>query len=77
MTTISYFFQECPTCGRHVRVKAEYLGRRLSCLHCHGEFVAADRESRFESTSQKTPPLLARVERLLALAETVAPAAVR
>ena len=45
----AHFFQECPTCGRHVRIKAEYLGRRMSCLHCEGEFVATDSESRFEA----------------------------
>jgi len=50
----AHFFQECPTCGRHVRIKAEYLGRRMSCLHCEGEFVATDRESRFDAESCAT-----------------------
>lgn len=53
----AHFFQECPTCGRHLRMKAEYLGRRMSCLHCEGEFIATDRESRFDAVESRASGL--------------------
>ncbi len=65
---IAHFFQECPTCGRHVRIKAEYLGRRMSCLHCQGEFTAADRESRFDAAESPGSSLIQRIDALLSIA---------
>ena len=38
LTTI--FYQECPTCGRSLRIPVKYFGRAMSCSHCCGEFVA-------------------------------------
>ena len=64
----AYFFQDCPVCGRQVRIKAEYLGRRVSCLHCEGDFVALDHESRFHAEELPASGLLERVERLLSIA---------
>lgn len=61
----AHFFQECPTCGRHVRMKAEYLGRRMSCLHCEGEFIATDRESRFDAVESRASGLLQSLETAL------------
>jgi hypothetical protein len=61
----AHFFQDCPTCGRHVRIKAEYLGRRMSCLHCRGEFTASDRESRFDAVETRPGSLLQTMELLL------------
>lgn len=40
----SYFVQECPTCGRCLHVRVEYLGRQVICQHCRSEFVAWDPE---------------------------------
>src|SRR6188768_938375 len=60
----AYFFQDCPTCGRHVRIKAEYLGKRMSCLHCEGEFTATDRDSRFHVPENRSGGLLQAVETL-------------
>jgi recombinational DNA repair protein (RecF pathway) len=37
-----YFVQECPTCGRSLQIRVEYLGRRMVCEHCHGRFTARD-----------------------------------
>jgi hypothetical protein len=37
-----YFLQECPTCGRSLRIRVEYLGRFVNCQHCRGAFVASD-----------------------------------
>ena len=64
---IAHFFQECPTCGRHVRIKAEYLGRRMSCLHCQGEFTATDSESRFDAPETRSSSMLQAMEALLSI----------
>ncbi len=37
-----YFVQECPTCGRRLQIRVEYLGKRLVCQHCQGNLIAAD-----------------------------------
>jgi hypothetical protein len=42
MPRIAYYYQDCPTCGRSLQVRVEYLGRLLCCPHCRGEFRAAD-----------------------------------
>lgn len=42
MPNATYFVQECPTCGRHLQIRVEYLGKRVACQHCQGVFVAAD-----------------------------------
>lgn len=56
MPTMPYFFQECPTCGRHARIRVEYLGRRVTCLHCQGRFLASDKPSRFDAAHLAEPP---------------------
>ena len=68
---IAHFFQEGPTCGRHVRIKAEYLGRRMSCLHCEGEFIATDRESRFDAVESRATSPLQALEPMLHIAAPV------
>ncbi|MGA2034287.1 MAG: hypothetical protein ABSG68_18735 [Thermoguttaceae bacterium] len=45
MPNNTYFLQECPTCGRGVQVRVEYLGRKVVCRHCQGKFVATDPDS--------------------------------
>jgi hypothetical protein len=42
MPGVTYFVQECPTCGRRLQVRVEYLGKRVACQHCQGTFLAAD-----------------------------------
>lgn len=42
MSNVTYFDQECPTCGRGLHIRVEYLGKRVVCQHCRGEFVACD-----------------------------------
>ncbi|NIP87301.1 MAG: hypothetical protein GTO03_17800 [Planctomycetales bacterium] len=42
MTTTTYFVQVCPTCGRNLRVRSEYLDRQVVCKHCGGHFRACD-----------------------------------
>ena len=38
----AHFHQGCPTCGRTLQVKVQYLGRDVSCVHCQARFQAAD-----------------------------------
>ena len=42
MPGATYFVQECPTCGRRLQIRLEYLGKRVVCQHCQGTFAAAD-----------------------------------
>ena len=42
MSNATYFVQECPTCGRRLQIRVEYLGRRVVCQHCQGALIAAD-----------------------------------
>ena len=42
MPAATFFVQVCPTCGRRVEVRVEYLGRRVACDHCGGRFIAED-----------------------------------
>jgi len=37
-----FFHQQCPVCGRVVRVRVSLLGRQVFCQHCQGNFVASD-----------------------------------
>jgi hypothetical protein len=40
----NFFYQECPVCGRHLRIRVEHLGRELAWTHCQGLFIARDPE---------------------------------
>ncbi len=31
MSNPTYFVQECPTCGRRLQIRVEYLGKRVVC----------------------------------------------
>ncbi|OHB86414.1 MAG: hypothetical protein A2V98_08465 [Planctomycetes bacterium RBG_16_64_12] len=42
MPNLIYFVQECPTCGRRLQIRVEYLGKSVVCQHCRGRFVACD-----------------------------------
>ena len=42
MSNSTYFVQECPTCGRRLQIRVEYLGKGVVCQHCRGRFVACD-----------------------------------
>ena len=36
----TYYIQICPTCGRRLEVKIEYIGLEVSCYHCRARFHA-------------------------------------
>jgi hypothetical protein len=38
----TYFQQECPVCGRTLRIRVEHLGRGVVCRHCRCRFTALD-----------------------------------
>lgn len=42
MSQRSVFYQTCPVCGRSLRMPVEAFGRRVSCVHCGGEFRSSD-----------------------------------
>ena len=69
MLQIPYFVQECPVCGRAVKVLAEHDQRQMTCSHCHGDFFAVDPTSMAgeQTDVARGNPLLNRVERLLHL----------
>jgi hypothetical protein len=44
MSAMTIFYQECPICGRNLRIPAKYFGRLMTCTHCEGEFRAGKGE---------------------------------
>jgi hypothetical protein len=65
MSNPTYFVQECPTCGRTLQIRVEYLGKKLVCQHCHGALIAADPSMR-SGTGETRKTLLRRADELLA-----------
>jgi len=65
MSRSTYFIQECPTCGRTLQIRVEYLGKRVVCQHCHAKFEACDPESAAYPPSESGISLLRRAEELL------------
>ena len=68
MNRATYFVQRCPTCGRNLQIRIEYLGRSLICQHCRGEFTAADEVSAPWSSAQQDL-IMERADQLLATAD--------
>jgi DNA-directed RNA polymerase subunit RPC12/RpoP len=64
MPTTTYFVQACPTCGRNLRVRHEYLSRHVVCQHCGGQFQACD-SSVEGSSADVGSDILRRAEELL------------
>ena len=70
MSSATYFVQECPTCGRHLQIRVEYLGKTVVCWHCRGRLVASDPAShRYPGIRQASEELLRRADELLRSAE--------
>jgi uncharacterized Zn finger protein (UPF0148 family) len=40
MAAATYFLQACPTCGRGLEVRVEYMGRLVYCPHCNASLRA-------------------------------------
>lgn len=60
MANSMYFVQECPTCGRGLQIRVEYLGRQVVCQHCRGKLTACDPESHRYSGCDEAESLLLR-----------------
>jgi hypothetical protein len=60
-----YFVQECPTCGRNLQVRIEYMGKRVVCQHCKARFEACDPASASYPPMESSLSLLARADQLL------------
>jgi ribosomal protein L37AE/L43A len=65
MAGVTYFIQECPTCGRRLQVRLAYLGKRVACHHCGAKFAACDPQSPESPMSDSSGTLLSRVDQLL------------
>jgi len=65
MSNSTYFVQECPTCGRRLQVRVEYLGKQLVCQHCQGRFTAADPSGTPVEAGPSANALLRRADELL------------
>jgi hypothetical protein len=75
MTRSTYFVQECPTCGRDLEIRVEFLGRAVSCQHCGGRFEARDPQS--AAARNTASSLLNRADELLQRASHVHSPALR
>ena len=60
MSNATYFVQGCPTCGRRLQIRVEYLGRNLVCQHCQGPLVAVDPASARAGYVDRSAALLRR-----------------
>ncbi len=65
MSNPTYFLQGCPTCGRRLQIKVEYLGRTVVCQHCHGNLVATDPASVRNDSEDSREALLRRADQIL------------
>ena len=61
----TYFVQECPTCGRNLQVRVEYLGKQVVCQHCAARFEACQPGSAAYPPPSSSLSLLERAEQLL------------
>ena len=65
MPRSTYFVQECPTCGRNLQVRLEYLGKQVVCQHCGARFEASEPGAASDSGIHSSNALLERAEFLL------------
>lgn len=65
----TYFVQECPTCGRNLQVRVEYLGKKVVCQHCSAKFEACEPGSPADQALSSSTSLMKRAEELLQSAE--------
>jgi len=64
MSRATFFLRECPTCGRRLQIRVEYLGRTVRCKHCAAMFQADD-PSTSASMNGPSVSLLERANQLL------------
>ena len=59
------YHQNCPVCGRNLRIRVRLLGRRVYCQHCCGGFVASDAATGSGISSAADRPQSAIVDELI------------
>ena len=64
MMQTTFFVKECPTCGRKLQVRIEYLGREMMCNHCGGDFIADDTSNKAQRASTNES-MITRIDDLL------------
>ena len=69
MAPQAVFYQACPVCGRSIRMPLQCFGRQVTCVHCGGEFRAAEQAD--PPAGERLPPWL----RATALSQPRPPAA--
>lgn len=65
MSNSIYFVQECPTCGRQLQIRVDYLGRKVVCQHCQGKLVAIDSANARLDSAHTDSAILRRADELL------------
>lgn len=70
MPRSTYFVQECPTCGRNLQVRVEYMGKHVICQHCGARFEACDPSSAIYPASASGLSLMERAEQLIETANS-------
>jgi hypothetical protein len=65
MSRNTYFVQECPTCGRKLEIRVQYLGKQVVCQHCNARFEAYDASSAGYPPPPSSLSVLERAEQLL------------
>jgi hypothetical protein len=68
MPRSTFYVQECPTCGRNLQVRVEYLGRLIVCQHCEARFEASLSNSDSDVLSGSS--LMQRVDALITASES-------
>ena len=65
----SRFIQLCPWCEKNLHIPVEYLSKQVSCRFCNGRFIASDRETTQDATSDSGLALLRRADEMLEIAQ--------
>jgi hypothetical protein len=60
-----FFVLGCPTCGRRLHIRVEYLGRKVGCPHCGAKLDAIDPAAGDLRVGDGSRSLMDRVEELL------------
>ena len=71
MPRATFFTQECPTCGRRLEVRVEYLGKQVACSHCRAAFCAVDPSSNLDRVAPQAENLMERVDALIGSLDSI------
>ena len=61
----TYYMQDCPTCGRALKIRVKYLGQTLACQHCRGKFEARENSIGPGHVGDDRPTMIQRADQLL------------